>query len=213
VVIFDSATIGLPIWDGIRNNIRHYDVSQYLLSNYQPILQTHGLLLLLRNDLMARRPPLPRLIAAPVSADLYFSSPACFWGAIPNFLSSPASGSSAEVPVTSRGRRVITTVRGVSQTETIGVAKIPAGMTIAGFDLLTLHADGPIGPSDVTISDNPSAGTNHDIIAYALPSSGATLGVRVGSCLQWHGYRSRTLYVAQTAGAPISRLQLSGIGD
>jgi hypothetical protein len=212
VVIFDSATIGLAIWDGIRNNIRHYDVSQYLLSNYQPILQTHGLLLLLRNDLMARRPPLPRLIAAPVSAGLYFSRPACFWGAVPNFLSSPASGSSAEVPVTSRGQRVITTVRG-SQTETIGVAKIPAGMTIAGFDLLTLHADGPIGPSDVTISDNPGAGANHDIVAYALPSSGATLGVRVGSCLQWHGYRSRTLYVAQTGGAPISRLQLSGIRD
>lgn len=227
VVIFDSATIGLAIWDGIRNNIRHYDVSQYLLSNYQPILRTHGLLLLLRNDLMARRPPLPRLIAAPMSADLYFSSPPCFWGAIPNFLSSPASGSSAEVPVTSA--RVIRRPGGetarigapilghvdsvVSRTETIGVAKIPAGMTIAGFDLLTLHADGPIGPSDITISDSPGAGAKHDIIAYALPSSGATLGVRVGSCLQWHGYRSRTLYVAQTGGAPISRLQLSGIGD
>ena len=100
----------------------------------------------------------------------------------------------------------------VSQTETIGIAQIPSGVTIAGYDLLTLHAAGPIGPSDLTISDLPGIVPGHDIYLHALPSSGATLGVRVGSCLQWHGYRSRTLYVAQTGGAPISRLQLSGIG-
>jgi hypothetical protein len=201
VVVFDSTTTGVPIWDGIRNNIRHYDVSQYLLNGWTPILQTHGELLLLRDDLMARRSYLPRLSVPPVSTHLYFRSPACEWGAIPNFLSSPASGSSVEIPVTWRG-----------QSHKIGVARIPAGVTLAGYDLLTLHADGPMGPADVTISDRPGARTSHDIKASVLRSSGATLGVRVGSCLQWHGYRTRTLYVAQTSGAPISRLQLSGVG-
>ena len=321
VVIFDSNTKGVPRWDFIRNDIRHYDVSQYLLSNYQPVLQTHGLLLLLRNDLMARRPPLPRLGVPAVSTDLYFSSPACVWGDIPNFLSSPASGSSVELPVTSQGSRMVTTVagwavdvaahapvrmlvlasgaavldtlrpnvqrpdvgslvgeyaldsgfsatvirrasrgaitvygltadgmlhplsgqpnpsrRGVlrlpggadvrvgapirgnvdtlsTQAETIGVARIPAGVTIAHYDLLTLHADNPIGPAEITISDNPAANASHDITADVLPSSGATLGVRVGSCLQWHGYQTHALYVAQTRGALIGRLQLSGVGN
>jgi hypothetical protein len=202
VVIFDSVTIGMAVWDGIRNNIRHYDVSRYLLDNYRPILETHGVLLMLRNDLMARRPPLPRLIIAPVTTDLYFRSSACDWGTIPSFLSSPASGSSVQVPVTwgGRGRKT-------------GVAEIPAGVTIADYGLLTLHADGPIGPSEVTISDRPGASARHDIIASVLRSSGATLGIRVGSCLQWHGYRTRTLYITQTSGAPVSRLQLSGVGD
>jgi hypothetical protein len=36
--------------------------------------------------------------------------------------------------------------------------------------------------------------------------------VRVGSCLQWHGYQSRTLYVSQTGGSPVDQLQLSGVG-
>ena len=100
----------------------------------------------------------------------------------------------------------------VSQTETIGVAQIPSGVTIAGYDLLTLHAAGPIGPSDLTISDLPGVVPSHAIYLHALPSSGATLGVRVGSCLQWHGFTSRALYVTQTGGAPIGRLQLSGVG-
>ena len=102
--------------------------------------------------------------------------------------------------------------RVVSRTETIGVAQIPSGVIIADYDLLTLHASGPIGPSLVTISDAPGAAARHDIIARALRSSGAALGVRVGSCLQWHGYPAGTLYVAQTGGAPITGFQLSGVG-
>ena len=112
VVVFDSAGIGLPVWDGIVNNVRHYDVSQYLLSNYQPIVRTHGVLLMLRNDLMASRPALPQLIVPPLSTDLYFSGPACVWGSIPSFLSSPVSGASVEISVTPREPLVATTITG-----------------------------------------------------------------------------------------------------
>jgi hypothetical protein len=100
----------------------------------------------------------------------------------------------------------------VSQTDTIGVAQIPSGVIIADYDLLTLHATGPIGPSFVTISDASGAAASHHIIARALRSSGAALSVRVGSCLQWHGYRARRLYVTQTGGAPITGFRLSGVG-
>jgi hypothetical protein len=318
VVIFDSTTTGVPEWDGVRNNIRHYAVSQYLLDNYQPVLDTQGVLLLLRNDLMAGRPPVPRLTVRPASTNLYFSSPACDWGDIPNFLSSPVAGSSVELPVTSRERVPVTTVSGwaadpaahapvrelvvasgrkvletlspdvkrphvaatigqyalrsgfsatvtsqagstisvyglaadgklhplagqqrplaggmlalpdgrrvhiaaptlgrvwaiSSKDETLGVATIPAGLTIARFDMLTLHAAGSIGTAAITISDSAAASPSHDIMASVLPSSGRSVSVRVGSCLQWHGYQSRSLYVLQTGGAAIERLQLSGV--
>src|SRR5258708_33729393 len=90
----------------------------------------------------------------------------------------------------------------VSRAETIRVAQIPSSVINAHYDLLTLHASGPIGPSSVTISDAPGAAARHDIIASAPRSSGAALGVRVGSCLQWHGYPPATLYVAQTGRPP-----------
>jgi hypothetical protein len=317
VVIFDSKTTGVPGWDHVRNNVRHYAVSQFLLDNYQPVLDTHGELLLLRNDLMASRPPVPRLTVRPVSTNLYFSGPACQWGDVPNFLSSPVAGSSVALPVTTRERLAVTTVTGWaadpaahaavrqlvvasgrtvletlspnikrprvaarigqyalesgfsatvttqagstvtvyglaadgklhpltgrqrplaggmlalpdgrrvriaaptlgrvftrSKDETLGVATIPAGLNIARFQLLTLHADGSIGTAAITISDSAAASASHDITASALPSSGRTLSVRVGSCLQWHGYQSRSLYVFQTGGAAIKRLQLSGV--
>ena len=203
VVVFDSTTIGLPSWDGVANNIRHYEISQYLLRGWTPVLRTHGELLLLRNDLYPGRPPVPRLSVPPQTSGLWFSSHACDWGDIPNFLSSPTSGPSLQVPVSWQGPTA----------RRRGVAHIPAGVTIASYALLTLHARGPIGPSGITISDLPPGGnTNHDIVLHALPSSGAALGVRVGSCLQWHGYQSRTLYLTQTGGAPIGSLQLSGVG-
>ena len=66
---------GLAQLDGVHNNIRHYEVSQYLLRGWQPILRTHGELLLLRNDLMARRPPVPRLIVPPVTANILVQRP------------------------------------------------------------------------------------------------------------------------------------------
>jgi hypothetical protein len=200
VVIFDSTATGLPSWDGVANNIRHYEVSQYVLRGWTPILRTHGELLLLRNDLMAGRPPVPRLSVPPQTAGLWFGTHACDWGTVPNFLTSAPVGASVRVPVS-------------WPTKTLGVAHIPAGVTIARYALLTLRAHGTIGPSGITISDLAAGGsTSHAIVLRALPASGAVLGVRVGSCLQWHGYQSRTLYVSQTGGSPVDQLQLSGVG-
>lgn len=317
VVIFDSTTIGLASWDGIRSNIRHYDVSQYVLRHWTPVVRTHGVLLLLRDDLLAARPPVPEMTVPPVTSNLWFSDPACDWGDVPNFLPSPPSGAGLEIPVTAQGSRLVTSVNGwaVNKTahrpartmviasgrkvlttvrpriqrsdvaravgsyaarsgfsatviapanhpitvyaltsgvlrpvagqrtalpqgtltlpggaharvgapilghvdsittarETVGTAHLPAGVALSDYALLRLHANRTLGPSTVTISDAANGSQSGDIIARALPSSGDTLGVRVGSCLQWHGYRSRVLYVFQSGGSPITRLQLSGV--
>jgi hypothetical protein len=202
VVVFDSDTTGLFQMDGINNNVRDYAVGQYLLDNYRPVLETHGFLLMLRDDLMASRPPVPRLRQRPISTNLYFSSSTCAWGDTPNFLPSDPAGQSIFLRVTSRVHTgdVITSV-----------VALPAGLSLSRYDLLTLRAGRPIGTSGITISDTLAAPGYRDITTTVLPASGANLSVRVGSCLQWHGYSSSSLYVRQVGGSVISGVELSGV--
>jgi hypothetical protein len=318
VIVFDGSSIGLPVWDGIRTNVRAYKVSKYVLDGWEPILQTNGELLLLRRDLMAGRPPVPQLTTPAQTTGLWFSAPACAWGSVPNFLRSEPTGTSVDVPVTTVGTGTLaafsgwavngnsrspalsvvmardgkavatapvnvprpdlvpslgaaaanagysvggfvprgsgpvtvlaltsdgllhpiggqtaggmTSVRmadgtlrrvgapvpgfvdsGSTRNGALGVATVPAGVTLADYDLLTLSAGGDIAPADLTVSDSLTAGANHEITAHALPASGKTLSIRVGSCLQWHGYPSGKLYVFQSAGSPVKHLAFSGV--
>jgi hypothetical protein len=202
VVVFDSEYFGLPQWDGIGNNVRDYAVSQYLLDNYRPLLSTHGVLLLLRDDLMASRPPVPRLLQRPVSTNLYFSTGTCAWGDAPNFLPSAPAGRSVFLRVTASVH---------AGDVTTSVVRLPADLSLSRYDLLTLRAGRPIGTSGITIADARASSAGHNITTTVLPASGASLSVRVGSCLQWHGYSSTRLYVRQVGGAPITGLELSGV--
>ena len=90
VVIYDATSIGMPIWDGITSDVRHYDVSEYILRGWTPVLRTHGVLVMARNDLVATK-PVPALTTPPQTSDLYFSGPTCDWGATPNYLPVPDS--------------------------------------------------------------------------------------------------------------------------
>jgi hypothetical protein len=91
VVIFNDDTYGLPDYDGIWSMERNYIVSQYLLDNYRPLLETHGQLVMLRNDLITNDQPLPQLSTAPTTSGLYFDMPSCNWGYVPNFLVHPTN--------------------------------------------------------------------------------------------------------------------------
>jgi hypothetical protein len=51
----------------------------------------------------------------------------------------------------------------------------------------------------------------HRIAAHALRRAGSNIAIRVGSCPQWHGYVGQTLYISQSGGTPIARLELSGV--
>jgi hypothetical protein len=106
VVIYDSDSIGMPIWDGITNDVRHYEVSEYVLRGWTPVLRTHGLLVMARNDLAASR-PVPALTTRPQTTNLYFSGPSCRWGATPNFLRVPASDRASTLPVRSTTPRTV----------------------------------------------------------------------------------------------------------
>lgn len=97
VVIYDATSIGMPIWDGITNNVRAYGPSEYILRGWTPVLRTHGVLVMARNDLVSRRTPV--LTTPPQTSGLYFSGPSCRWGASPNYLLVPDSGRATTLPV------------------------------------------------------------------------------------------------------------------
>jgi hypothetical protein len=79
VVFSSSPAFGLPWWDSISNQVRHYDVSQYILDHYRPLLESHTFVLMARNDLA-------RPVASRTTEQLYFANLPCDWGYAPNFL-------------------------------------------------------------------------------------------------------------------------------
>ncbi len=325
VVSFDETSFGLPAWDGPRNNVRHYEVAQYLLDGWTPIIRSHTVLFLLRNDLVANAPPPPQLKVPPLTTDLYNSNPTCDWGDAANFVVSKPAGSRVTLPVTNLGVKrnvtvsgwaydvaggavptkivvtqgdqvigqgapsvsrpdvvvalnqpraansgfdlavastgsgpigvyalgadgalhpfsgtadrtsgsfttadgqtltVSTPIRGaidssvVSSTNWSSVT-VPDSVQLSSFPLATFGATSSIGAAELTLTDvAPSSGTpdspGHDITAAVLPRGASSLAVRVGSCLQWHGYSSHTLYLSQVGGRPITSVTLSGVRD
>ncbi len=111
VVIYDATSIGLSAWDGITNNVRHYDVSAYVLRGWTPVLRTHGILVMARNDL-AVSSPVPRLTTPPQTTDLYFIGPSCRWGATPNYLPVPGSTRATTLPIRSTIPRTVVNYSG-----------------------------------------------------------------------------------------------------
>jgi hypothetical protein len=96
LVLFTDNEFGLSAIDGydglyIYMMVEMYDVSQYLLNNYRPIVSIQGQVLMLRDDLFGKVPPLPHLKVAPVTSNLYYSLGTCAWGYSPNFLYPPVS--------------------------------------------------------------------------------------------------------------------------
>lgn len=112
LVAFNSSFFGMPAWDGVQNQVRHFLVSQYVLDHWTPILSTHGVLFLLRNDLLASRPAVPHLTQPPITKDLYNSQGSCTWGDAPNFLGSPAVGPSMTIRAQGALQRRDVTVTG-----------------------------------------------------------------------------------------------------
>ncbi|HEX6507623.1 MAG TPA: hypothetical protein VF221_08335, partial [Chloroflexota bacterium] len=102
LIVFDNALLGIPAWDYVENMVRHYDVSQYILDHYRPLLSTHTQLLLapVSSDLSAAQASALPLSEPVVTDDLYFSASPCDWGYAPNFLAiSPPAHQASVAPV------------------------------------------------------------------------------------------------------------------
>jgi hypothetical protein len=94
--------------------------------------------------------------------------------------------------------------------------RVPSGVSLQSEQLVTFNAASAFGNDQLTLADAPvfdAQPNSPDITAGTLPAIGRHLPVRVGACLQWHGYTHRTLYVEQTGGPPLVSLTLSGVSN
>jgi hypothetical protein len=317
IVIFNDKTFGLPDYDGIFSMERNYIVSQYLLDHYRALLDTHGQLILLRNDLFKEADPLPRLSTPPATAGLYFDLPTCDWGDVPNFLIHPtpdAASAGLDLRVDATGTEKLVSVQGwafdtaddepakqvlvvsgdrvVSSShptaprpdvaaalhsrdaaksgfeaqfslttgasyriyalnvdgsvtplasasssaaqgptpqsvttpdgtvhavrispsdghvDTTSVSKefsltVPAGTDLSSYDWMEVRSPTDLGSSRIQVTDSIQGGPSHVIAWSTLPGIGTSVFTRVGSCLQWHGYSTRTLTML-VSGPPTS---------
>jgi hypothetical protein len=99
VVAFDSTYIGLPLWDLVANDVRHYAIARYLLNGWTPVVRSHDVLFLVRNDLVAGLPSLPTLHEPAQTNGLYFAGRRCDWGYTPGYLESLPTGRSTTLAV------------------------------------------------------------------------------------------------------------------
>ena len=105
VVVFDNTRFGIAAWDGPRAEVRHFEVSQYLLDHWTPVVAGR------RTALPGPRRPAGRCAqsrptwraASPDTTDLYFSQPTCNWGYSANYLESDPRGPSLRAGGAPRG--------------------------------------------------------------------------------------------------------------
>ena len=197
IVVYYDTSFGLPVYDGIISSVRNYEVSQYLLDHYKPVVDVDGQLLMMRNDLIRSAPPPPSLANATLlTKNLYFQVPSCDWGFTPNFLNPPPAGDigtgvSASVTPTGPDRLRI---------------GLPVGTKWTDFRWLEVRSDSELPASSFDLSDQDSPDASHGILFKILPHGGKTVFVRVGSCSQWHGFTSSALSLL--AGGPVGSLSV-----
>jgi hypothetical protein len=101
----------------------------------------------------------------------------------------------------------------VSPRELVSSFRVPAGISLESVRLVTFHAARRFGTTAVGLSDTRDF-TSPPITATTLPFIGHRLRVRVGACLQWHGYTGKNLYVQEpTNGPPVTSITLSGVAN
>ncbi len=114
VVIYDATYQGLPIWDSVSNNVRHYEVAEYILRGWVPVLRTYGNTVMVRKDLVSPNLPVPRLDTPADTHGLWLEGRYCDWGYSPNFLRSEPAGKSVTLPVQPAGTGTVYTLTGYS---------------------------------------------------------------------------------------------------
>lgn len=105
LVVF-TGRLGNSSWDGIPNEVRHYEVSRWVLDHYVPFVQSHGFLLLRHDRASVPDPGALPLVQRPTTNALRFRTFPCDWRYAPNFLSAAPSSRvpATAVPFRKRGR-------------------------------------------------------------------------------------------------------------
>lgn len=199
VVIFTDVTFGLPDYDGIWSMERDFLISQYILDNYQPTVDVQGQIIMLRDDLVSTAPALPSLAVPPITTGLYFAGePSCDWGDVPDFLDPPApSEIAAGVPVTT----ALVNGEAIAGGATLLSMSMPGSGALGAYQWLEFQSPDGFGQATIEVTDQTlGAQPSHLITFHALPQVGDTVYLRVGSCIQWHGYDAGDLHLVVQRG-------------
>ncbi len=189
LIVFSNDRMGLPAWDKIPNMVRHYDVSQYILDNYRPLVNVQSQLIFVDKTASVPSPTALGLrLSQPVIVDnLYFTAQECDWGYTPNFFSvKPAS-------VPGRGPVSLTVKRpaGAEGARSL-VMELPPSKHWTDFRWLEIDNGRPFVDDSFALHDNSPDG-RHYITFKTLPSSASHYLVRVGNCTPWDGYEATSL--------------------
>ena len=187
VVVLTSNDVPTSVstWDGVANQVRHYDVSEYLLDRYVPVVEAAGFVL-------AR----PRADGVRADPSLYFRVEPCDWGYVPNFFApAPAEGSrSVKLPFrrSADGTRLAVT--------------LPPDATEYGW--LELRTGTPVGAARFELTDRPGGAEERSIAWNTLERGRNTTRVKVGACSQWRGYEPGVVYLTSDVAQDVDRVRL-----
>jgi hypothetical protein len=83
LVVYQSETGGLGPWDGIPNDVRHHEISRFILDHYRPLGTVAGQTFFIDKS---RGPDAPAREQSPDARNGYLIGIHCDWGYAPNFL-------------------------------------------------------------------------------------------------------------------------------
>ncbi|HET7489594.1 MAG TPA: hypothetical protein VFJ85_16825 [Acidimicrobiales bacterium] len=177
VVVLDGG-YGLPTWDGVPNEVRHYEVSEYVLRRYRLLTDVRSFVILLRDDLPA--PSLDAVrsrLTSPLTEgrDFLQGVRPCDWGYAPDFLDDPGPPA-AGIPLP-----LATAPQGPGQDITV---ELPAGASRERMGRLVIESRRPLRRGTFTLTQ---AGSPMPPISFkATGRGGPRTVVEVGSCQQWY---------------------------
>ena len=201
LVVFSSNLIyGLPQWDGIANQVRHYDVSEYVLDRYRPLLSVHDFLFMARNDsgLEVTSELARKLKEPPATEGLYFRTYPCDWGFAPIFLSTGPSEVDRAKAVEVLGNPV--------PGKKAWKLDLPQGSSPADYDWLEVETAAELAPDRFGVSD-AQGDLLHAIWFNTLARGERSVRVQLGACPQWRGFRDR-IYLESAAGQELRHVRL-----
>ncbi len=198
--ILTGASFGaLPVWDGIPDAVREYDISQYLLDHYRPFADVDGQLIYVDRtaDVAISSSLKSELGAALNLTDLPFQYPDCTWGDAPESLAvQPPAGEAGVVIGGGGGSSVAWTL---SQ---------PSEQTWGHYRWIQLTIASGSPAAAFSIDDREVAGENHAIDFQTLPGAQATYRFQIGACPQWHGFSLPTLQLSSSAAVTVTQVEL-----
>ena len=186
VVIASERTFdNLPAWDGVANQVRHYDVSEHLLDDYVPVQAVKGFVLMV-----------PRASGRPADPTLYFRSDPCDWDYVPNFLAETPAKNAPSVKL--RMQRSDDGLR--------FAVTLPPGA--ADYRWLEVRTGAPLADGRFELTDRPGGDSKRSIAFSALARGGTRLRVKVGACSQWRGYGPGVVHLTSDVAQDVDTIRL-----